>query len=88
MKVDEQVLHIVERVKSITLGDYPIYWKFKNYDGIDGYIDSESLLGMSIDLLSEIDYLHELIEEMKKPKDKYDDYDAHDRWLDNQNGVN
>lgn len=87
MKVDENTLYIIERVKSITCGNYPIYWKYKSNEEIDGYIDSESLLDMSKDLLGEVEYLHELIEDMKRTKEECDEIDPHDKWLDYKEGI-
>ena len=78
MRINENIYNILEKVSSITLTDYEI--KLFDKESKDGYIDNENLICAIEDLLHEIGYLHELIEDMKQPRDEYEDPYSYERW--------
>jgi hypothetical protein len=78
MRIDEKTFNILDKASKITLTDYEIKWFDK--ENKDGYIDTENLISVIDDLLSEIGHLQELIEDMKQPKDEYEDPYSYERW--------
>jgi len=71
MRISEDEYWIIDKAEKITTTDYEIKWFDK--DTFDGYIDDENLITIIDDLLSEIDYLNEKIDELQKPKEKDDE---------------
>lgn len=61
MKVNESNYGVLKKVSDTTLVDYEIKWF--DAENIDGYIESESLISMLEDLLGELE----------KEKEKYED---------------
>ena len=78
MKINQDIFDILDKVQKITLTDYEIKWFDK--ENKDGYIDIENLISAINDLLSEIGYLQELIEDMKQPRDEYEDPYSYEAW--------
>ena len=76
MKVDEYVFDVVQKVEKKTSTDYNIMWK--DAENVDGYITADDLFTMVEDLLYEIDYLEEKIEDLERyienSKEKFDPY--------------
>ena len=78
MRIDEDNFEILKKVSEITGNDYQLYWK--DAENIDGYIDSYALFNMVNDLICEIDYLEEKIEDLEQPNE----FDEHSAWQDQQ----
>ncbi len=76
MRIDEKTFNILDKASKITLTDYEIKWFDK--ENKDGYIDNENLICAIEDLLLEIGYLHELIDDLKNKE--YEDPDSYERW--------
>ena len=70
MKVDESNFETLDRASKITLTNYNIKWF--DAENIDGYIDPDNVITMIDDLIYEIDYLKEKIEDIKQ--DMRDNY--------------
>jgi len=64
MRVDENNFDILKSASDITLTDYDIKWF--DAENIDGYIDADNVISMIEDLIYEISYLNEKIENMKR----------------------
>ncbi len=64
MKVNETNYETLYKAMNITGTDYNIKWFDKNT--YDGYIDELDILSMIDDLISEIDYLNEKIEDLEQ----------------------
>lgn len=78
MRIDEDNFEILKKVSEITGNDYQLYWK--DAENIDGYIDAYALFNMVNDLICEIDYLEEKIEDLEQPNE----FDEHTAWQDQQ----
>lgn len=78
MRIDEHIYEKIKKVKEKTMTDYNIIWKDeKNYEG---YITADDLFSMVEDLLYEIDYLEEKIEDLENKEnfDPNDEYNPED----------
>lgn len=70
MRIDESNYSTIKRASDLTLTDYDIIWK--DAENIDGYICSETMLGIIEDLISEIDRLEEKIKDIESDiRDNY-----------------
>ena len=78
MKIDESSFEILNKVSKITLTDYGIKWF--DAENIDGYIDADNLMSAIEDLLVEIDYLNEKLEDAKQPIEDYEDPYSYEAW--------
>jgi hypothetical protein len=78
MRIDESSFEILNKVSKITLTDYGIKWF--DAENIDGYIDADNLMSAIEDLLVEIEYLNEKLEDAKQPTEDYEDPYSYEKW--------
>lgn len=64
MMVDEKINSILERAFNVTLTDYEIRWFDRSNK--EGYIRAEDLISIIEDLICEVGYLKEEIEDIKQ----------------------
>ena len=78
MRIDEYVFEKIKKVEEKTMTDYNIIWK--DPENVEGYITADDLFSMVEDLLYEIDYLEEKIEDLenKEISDPRDEYNPED----------
>ena len=67
MRVDENTYKIIQKAKELTDGVYDIYWK--DSENIDGYIETDTLLSIIDDLIWEVKYKDEELEDLKNDLD-------------------
>ena len=76
MKVDEAIFETIMKAEKITLTNYGEEIIWKDAENIDGYITSETLLTIIDDLIHEVYYLEEKIEDLENPGE-YDEHTAY-----------
>lgn len=75
MRIDEAVFETIRKAEKITLTNYGEEVLWRDAENIDGYVTSDTLYKIIQDLISEVYYLEEKIEDIENPGE-FDEHTA------------